>query len=79
LETNPQSAAIIRAIIGHGRSLKLPVIAEGVETPAQQAFLVAEGCAELQGYLIGRPHPIAHFRHLVDMAGKSTRAAVSAT
>ena len=78
LETNPQSAAIIRAIIGLGRSLKLPVIAEGVETPAQQAFLVAEGCAELQGYLIGRPHPISHFSHLIDKPGTATRAIVSA-
>ncbi|QUS41023.1 EAL domain-containing protein [Tardiphaga alba] len=65
LETNPQSAAIVHAIIGLGRSLKLPVIAEGVETMAQQAFLASEGCAELQGFLIGRPYPIAHYRNIV--------------
>ncbi|MET0444768.1 MAG: EAL domain-containing protein, partial [Pseudorhodoplanes sp.] len=52
LEHNPQSAAIVHAIIGLGRSLKLPVIAEGVETAAQLSFLTAEGCAEIQGYLI---------------------------
>jgi diguanylate cyclase (GGDEF)-like protein len=65
LEDNPQSAAIIQAILGLGQSLGLPMIAEGVETEAQLAFLTAEGCAEVQGYLIGRPQPIAHYRSLV--------------
>ncbi|MET0967966.1 MAG: EAL domain-containing protein [Tardiphaga sp.] len=65
LEHNPQSAAIVHAIIGLGRSLKLPVIAEGVETAAQLSFLTAEGCAEIQGYLIGRPQPIAHYQSVV--------------
>lgn len=65
IDKNPQSAAIIHAIIGLGRSLHLPVIAEGVETEAQRAFLIEEGCAEIQGYLIGRPQPIAHYRHVV--------------
>jgi diguanylate cyclase (GGDEF)-like protein/PAS domain S-box-containing protein len=65
LETNTQSAAIVQAILGLGRSLKLPVIAEGVETAAQLAFLGDEGCNEVQGYLIGRPHPIEHYRSVV--------------
>jgi EAL domain-containing protein (putative c-di-GMP-specific phosphodiesterase class I) len=42
----------------------MPVIAEGVETEEQRAFLAREGC-QLQGYLIGRPEPIAHYRHLI--------------
>ena len=75
LETNPQSAAIVHAIIGLGRSLKLPVIAEGVETPAQLAFLASEGCAEIQGFLIGRPYPIAHYRKVVS-TGKGDRLEV---
>ena len=66
LGTNTQSAAIVQAILGLGRSLKLPVIAEGVETSAQLAFLVDAGCNEMQGYLIGRPQPIAHYRSVVD-------------
>ncbi len=49
--------AIIRAIIGLGRSLHIPVIAEGVETPEQLAHLRAEGCALAQGYLFSRPVP----------------------
>jgi EAL domain-containing protein (putative c-di-GMP-specific phosphodiesterase class I) len=65
LGSNLHSAAIIRAIIGLGRAIDLPVIAEGVETEVQRAFLVAEGCAELQGYLIGRPYPIQRYRDIV--------------
>jgi diguanylate cyclase len=61
LDKNPQSAAIVRAIIGLGRALSLPVTAEGVETGAQLAFLAAESCAEIQGFLIGKPLPIEHY------------------
>jgi diguanylate cyclase len=63
--SNLHSAAIIRAILGLGRALDLPVIAEGVETEAQLAFLAAEGCTEVQGYLIGRPYPIQRYRDVV--------------
>jgi diguanylate cyclase (GGDEF)-like protein len=62
---NNQAAAIIHAIVGLGRALALPVIAEGVETEEQLAFLVTEGCNEVQGYLIGRPHPIGQYQHIV--------------
>lgn len=48
---------IIRAIIGLCRSLDLPVAAAGVETKGQLDMLLREGCAELQGFLIGRPQP----------------------
>jgi diguanylate cyclase (GGDEF)-like protein len=49
--------AIVRAIISLGRSLGMLVNAEGVETEAQCAMLIAEGCGELQGYLFNRPQP----------------------
>jgi diguanylate cyclase len=62
---NDQAAAIIHAIVGLGRALTLPVIAEGVETEDQLAFLVREGCDEVQGYLIGRPQPIAYYQQVV--------------
>ena len=55
LEGNQQSIAIVQAVIGLCRSLKIPVLAEGVETKAQHAFLTREGCDEVQGYLTGRP------------------------
>jgi diguanylate cyclase (GGDEF)-like protein len=57
--------AIIHAILGLGRALALPVIAEGVETEEQLAFLVNEGCSKVQGYLIGRPQPIARYQRIV--------------
>ncbi|MEI8703419.1 sensor domain-containing protein [Mesorhizobium sp. ISC15] len=58
LQQNPQSAAIIRAIVGLGRDLSMHIVAEGVETFDQLSFLTEEGCSALQGYLIGRPYPI---------------------
>ena len=64
LGINAQSTAIVRAVIGLGRNLNLPVLAEGVETERQRAVLIAEGCPELQGFLIGRPQPIEHYAEL---------------
>ncbi len=71
LKTSPQSAAIVRAVIGLGQGLGLPVIAEGVETKEQLAFLADAKCDGIQGFLIGRPQPIAHY---ADMVGKPALA-----
>lgn len=49
--------SIIRAIVGLGRSLDLPVVAEGVETEAQRRMVLEEGCPQAQGYLFGHPLP----------------------
>jgi EAL domain-containing protein (putative c-di-GMP-specific phosphodiesterase class I) len=65
VKSNPQSAAIVRAVIGLAHGLKLPVLAEGVETKAQLDFLAAESCNEVQGYLMGRPHPILEYSELI--------------
>jgi diguanylate cyclase len=58
LDEAPQSAAIVRAVLALGESLHIPVLAEGVETLAQLAFLREQGCREAQGYLLGRPTSI---------------------
>ena len=55
---DPSDAAIVRAIIAMGGTLGLQVVAEGVETEAQFAFLKACGCHRYQGYLFGQPMPI---------------------
>ncbi|MFN5277038.1 EAL domain-containing protein, partial [Bradyrhizobium sp.] len=65
LGRNPQSAAIVRAVIDLGHGLEMSIVAEGVETEAQLAFLAEEGCDAVQGYLIGRPAPIGQFAALV--------------
>jgi EAL domain-containing protein (putative c-di-GMP-specific phosphodiesterase class I) len=59
LDGGPQSSAIIRAVLALGESLEIPVLAEGVETLEQLSFLRAQGCNEAQGYLLGRPKPVA--------------------
>jgi diguanylate cyclase (GGDEF)-like protein/PAS domain S-box-containing protein len=55
LEEDANDRALARAIIAMGRSLDLGIIAEGVETPGQLAFLRKEGCDEIQGFLIAAP------------------------
>lgn len=57
VDPNAQTSAIVRAVLGLGKGLGPPVVAEGVETPEELAFLTAGGCAEVQGYLFGRPPP----------------------
>jgi len=52
---SPQAIAIIRAVLALGRSLDIPILAEGIETEAQLAVLKHEGCDEAQGFLLGRP------------------------
>ncbi len=53
--SNPDDAAIVQAIITMAHSLNLVVIAEGVETPAQQGYLLRHRCDQIQGYLASRP------------------------
>ncbi|WP_441234398.1 putative bifunctional diguanylate cyclase/phosphodiesterase [Bradyrhizobium sp. 930_D9_N1_4] len=65
LEAKPQSAEIVRAVLSLARALHIPVVAEGVETEAQRAFLAGEACEEMQGYLIGRPEPIERYLDLI--------------
>ncbi|MBU1350872.1 MAG: EAL domain-containing protein [Gammaproteobacteria bacterium] len=59
---------IVQTIIGMARNLELDVIAEGVETQAQKDFLALHGCQLFQGYLMGRPTPVAALEALLDNA-----------
>jgi diguanylate cyclase (GGDEF)-like protein/PAS domain S-box-containing protein len=61
LGRNPQSAAIIRAMIGLGHGLDISIVAEGVETQEQLSFLAVEACDQVQGYFLGKPAPIAQY------------------
>ena len=62
VHSNDQAATIVRAVLGLGRGLGLPVLAEGVETAAELQFLQDELCDEVQGYFLGRPAAIGSFR-----------------
>jgi diguanylate cyclase (GGDEF)-like protein len=61
IPASADDAAIARAIIAMAHSLHLQVIAEGVETAEQLAFLAADSCDEIQGYYISRPVPVQEF------------------
>ncbi|WP_213741668.1 EAL domain-containing protein [Bradyrhizobium sp. dw_411] len=65
LGRSPQSAAIVRAVIGLGHGLEMSIVAEGVETQEQLGFLADVGCDAVQGYYIGRPLPIGQYAALV--------------
>ena len=61
LSRNIEAAAIVRAIVGLGRSLNMMTTAEGVEKQVQLAYLEDEACDEVQGFYFGRPVPAAEF------------------
>ena len=65
ISTRPDETTIVRAIISMGRSLNLRIIAEGVETASDLAFLKAQGCDEGQGYYFSRPVPAEQFAKLL--------------
>jgi EAL domain-containing protein (putative c-di-GMP-specific phosphodiesterase class I) len=65
ITSSPQETTIVTAVIAMSRSLKLRVVAEGVETQAEMAFLQAHECDEAQGYYFSRPVPPRQFAQLL--------------
>ncbi len=63
--SDPQSAAIIKAIIALSKTLGMQIVAEGVETPEQYNFLVRSGCDLIQGYFYSPPLPVEACKHFV--------------
>ncbi|MBO9676901.1 MAG: EAL domain-containing protein [Acidovorax sp.] len=66
---NPSDTAIVQSILSVARHLGLSVVAEGVETQAQADFLAASHCQGLQGYLFGRPQPLAEWLAALHQVG----------
>lgn len=56
--TNNQDATLVRAIIALAKALDIEVVAEGIENPEQNAFIIEQGCQYGQGYLLGTPRPL---------------------
>jgi EAL domain-containing protein (putative c-di-GMP-specific phosphodiesterase class I) len=62
---DPNDAVLVKTIIDMARNFRLNVIAEGVETEAQLAFLKQHGCMAYQGYLFSKPVPLEEFEALL--------------
>jgi diguanylate cyclase (GGDEF)-like protein/PAS domain S-box-containing protein len=78
VDTNEQAATIVKAVLGIGRGLGLPVLAEGVETSEELKFLASEFCQIGQGYLLGRPGPIGTFGEVTGQASAAEPKASAA-
>lgn len=77
IPADENDVAIVHAILSLGHSLGLQIVAEGVETEEQLAYLKAEGCDELQGYLFSRPLPAEKCESLMRSAKRLAMPALA--
>lgn len=75
MEKRQQLKSVIKTCIGLGQNLDLRIVAEGVEQESHIEFLRAEGCDEIQGYLIGRPMPQSQFLEFIEAHKKGLATA----
>jgi diguanylate cyclase len=73
LPNDAAAAAIVRTVLTLGRSLGMPILAEGIETEAQWRFLADEGCASGQGYLLAKPVAINQIGVAIAAAARTVR------
>jgi predicted signal transduction protein with EAL and GGDEF domain len=71
------AAAIVCMVLALGRSLSVPILAEGIETPAHWRFLSDEGCQQGQGYLMGRPVPVEQLADVLRKWDETRRTMVA--
>ena len=73
LPDDAAAAAIVRTVLALGESLRIPVLAEGIETEAQWQFLARAGCAKGQGYLFAKPVSLAQLPAAINAAARFVR------
>jgi EAL domain-containing protein (putative c-di-GMP-specific phosphodiesterase class I) len=66
VKTNDDAATIVSAVISLGQSLRLRIVAEGIETVEQLSFLQSRACSEGQGYYFSKPIAAGEFRNLIN-------------
>ncbi|HZY68448.1 MAG TPA: EAL domain-containing protein, partial [Devosia sp.] len=74
VDQNDQSATIVRAVLGLGSGLNVPVVAEGVERFEELEFLKSEICQSAQGYFLSRPKDIVSFRAITEGSSRMLEA-----
>ncbi len=79
LSGNGEAIAVVRAIAALGASLGMTTTAEGVETAEQEAMIRADGCTDMQGYLVSRPVPAGDVAGLIERLGAVSAPSLEAT
>ena len=74
LSDSAEAVAVVRAIAALGASMGMTTTAEGVETAEQEAIIRADGCTDMQGFLVGHPVPASELAGMIKRLSVPTRA-----